>query len=72
MPVDWHSTVVLYDVIQYSCDTLHGVCAIVWHSTVVLYVRQHSSEPLTLSLDLLWPAIELAPPECLTKVSPSN
>jgi len=38
----------------------------------VLYVRQHSSEPVTLSLDLLWPAIELAPPECLTKVSPSN
>ena len=71
---------------QYSCDMWHRVCAcwltqyscdmqyvpVVWHSTAVLYVRQHSSEPVTLSLDLLSLAIELAPSECLTKVDPSN
>ena len=30
---------------QYSCDMLHGVCAIVWHNAVVLYdVRQYSCD----------------------------
>ena len=63
VPVGWHSTALTCDMECVPVDR---------HSTVVLYVRQHSSEPVTLSLDLLWLAIELAPSECLTKVAPSN
>ena len=79
MPVGWHSTAVTRDmecvpVVWHStvvtCDM--QCVPVGWHSTSVLYVRQHSSEPVTLSLDLLWLAIELAPSECLPKVDPSN
>jgi hypothetical protein len=63
VPVGWQNTAV-------TCDM--GCVPVGWHSTAVMYVRKRSSEPVTLSLDLLWLTIELAPSDCLTKVDPSN
>ena len=67
--VEWHSEVLLC-IGQHSCDM--QFVPVEWHTTVVLCIERHNCEPVTLSLDLLRLAIELAPSECLTKVGCSN